>query len=211
MFRATRDSLYCLTTSPISGFMLKSFHKRRPSWTGHKVRPPDKVSVMCRCRRGWNQTHCAALISESSQTRVLLRDTTPSCDHFNIPQPRFIPVHLFTLRKKNAKKPVQPLLQYAAPHYCMPHHLPCFAVQCEYLFARTVLLSIPLLTTLITLWRGSRDRGALRDFYLSTWSRFPDTPSPPIVYSLPSYTRLLCRQRATVIRDTRFQLSKRDM
>lgn len=73
-----------------------------------------------------------------------LHRSTHSCDHLNVLRFRFIPLHLLPFTE-NANKHVPPLLQYAAPQHCMPHHLPSFTAQCEYLFAQTGLLSNHLL------------------------------------------------------------------
>lgn len=53
-----------------------------------------------------------------------------------------IPLHLW-LAQKNANKPVQTLLQSAAPRGCVPHYLPRYTTQSEYLFAQPGSLSIP--------------------------------------------------------------------
>lgn len=129
--------------------------KIRPSWTGHSGRPSNEVSVMCRRWSGWNQTQHTTLLSESKSSHSCptqkqvrgapsLHNNTRSCDHLICSGSDSF-LCTFLLSQKNANKPVQPLLQYAAPHYCMPHHLPRSAAHCEYLFAQTGLLSIHLL------------------------------------------------------------------
>ena len=112
---------------------------------------------------------------------------------------RSIPLHLFALTE-NANQPVQPLLQYAAPHYCAPHHLPRFAAQCEYLFAQTGLLSIhvvllrsgPSMRARAVRWLWNRSLGFLGLWVTScelpeesTSCVFPTSPRGPGSLILP--------------------------
>lgn len=67
-----------------------------------------------------------------SQTRVLLRDTTHSCDHFNIPRPRFTPLHLFTLRKKMLRNLSNPFCNML--HRTTACHTICHVLLCMWIF-----------------------------------------------------------------------------
>lgn len=169
-------------------------------------------SVADLCSSGWNPTQYNTRLSESESPRsgtthkqvrgaLSLHNNTHSWGHL-ICSGSDPFLCTFLLSRKNANKPVQPLLQYA-----LPHHLPRFAAQCEYLFAQTGLLSIHV--SVVAEWsvhtrahtrremavesglgisgtvshqlRAAGGIDELRVSYLSTWSRFPDTPSPPMV------------------------------
>lgn len=178
MFYATKNSLQPLRTSPRSGFflMLKSFNKntikknkiKKKNDGESQLNVPQRTtftwSVADLCSSGWNPTQYNTRLSESESPRsgtthkqvrgaLSLHNNTRSWGHL-ICSGSDPFLCTFLLSRKNANKPVQPLLQYA-----LPHHLPRFAAQCEYLFAQTGLLSIH--TSVVAEWsvhtRGVRD------------------------------------------------------